>query len=235
MPQPTTVPPYYGNPYPNANPGYAPRGYQVVDGTAANTYPRAATYQPVRGYQPSYDSKYPIGIYDAAAQYPATAPYQPPYNAAYTAPYNSPADPFARVKPQPKEYYQPASSLYPLDSGYYATKAPHYSIYARDAAQGQQEVNTIYRVTREGAYPLPAVNTPTHTTVATRHPTVLHMDETYKQQQQLQQLQSVLANSNALGGGGYGGIYKQSSYASGALSRPAPGGACLGLVGLLGP
>jgi hypothetical protein len=59
------------------------------------------------------------------------------------------------------------------------------------------------------------------------------MEDTYRQQQQA--LQNVLANGHALGSSGYGGIYKQSSYASGALSKPAQAGAYIGLVGLFGP
>lgn len=55
-------------------------------------------------------------------------------------------------------------------------------------------------------------------------PTVLHIEDAYKQQQQQQLLSSVL-NGNGVGSSGYGGAYKPSQFAMEA-SKPQGGERC---------
>jgi hypothetical protein len=56
-------------------------------------------------------------------------------------------------------------------------------------------------------------------------PTVLHIEDAYKQQQQQQLLSSVL-NGNGVGSSGYGGAYKPSQFAVDVSSKPQGGEGC---------
>lgn len=212
----------YGDKYPSydrypSQPGYDSKypGYDSKNPSQSGYNSKYPAYD--KAYQPGYDSKYPVGGYGSAGQYPS--------------------DSYARTKPQPPQdsywqSYQPAPkpTSQPAGRGYYGDRAAEYSVYGLDVAKSQQGVSgsQMYRVTAEGAYPLPASPSVPLAGARQHLPTVVHMDEAYKQQQQQQQLlASLRTGSSLLGSSGYGGAYKQSTYGSAVLStQPAlqPGG-----------
>lgn len=165
-------------------------------------------------------------------QYPSAALYEPYYSSnpyyargAEVQQQQHPLDPYA---------YQQAAAYRP-SSSYLADAAIEYSVYGLDRAkslqQQQQGLLTapqMYRVTAEGAHPLPAAAVPVPVAAAPRQrqPTRVHFDDAYQALQQ-QVFSSARPGGALLGAGAlhshgsaYGTGYRHAAaYAPAAYSN----------------
>jgi hypothetical protein len=215
---------------------YASLPQQGYGGYAASRGYRAAhdayTHQPLRGYQGAYgQDKY-------SRQHPAGAAYessgrQYPSAAAYD-PYYSSSNPYARAEAQQQlldSYAYQQAPAYRPSSSHLADAAVEYSVYGWDRAQALQQQQQglltapqMYRVTAEGAYPLPAAAAPLPVAAAhparqqQRQPTRVHFDDAY---QALQQQVFNSARPGPLLGAGAGYSSHAGAYGSGSAYRQA--------------
>lgn len=235
--------------YSGAQQPYASLPQQRYGGYAAHTSQgyRAAhepyTHQPLRGYQGAYGQdkygrQHPAGAaYESSGhQYPSAAPYDS---------YYSSSNPYARAEAQQQQQqlllnsyaYQQAPAYRP-SSSYLGDAAVEYSVSGLDRAQPlqqqqqQQSLLTaapqMYRVTAEGAYPLPAAAAPlpvaaAHPARQQRQPTRVHFDDAYQALQQ-QVFNSAWPGSLLGAGAGYrshAGAYSSGGYRQATAYTPA--------------
>lgn len=222
---------------------YLPRqgygGYAAHASRGYHTEHEAHTHQPLRGYKAAYgQDKYDRhhsavrGYEGPVHQYPSAALYEPYYS---SNPYARGAEVQQQQPLDPYTYQQAAA--YRPSSSYLADAAVEYSVYGLDRAQSLQQQQQqqglltapqMYRVTAEGAYPLPAaaVSVPVAAAPRQRQPTRVHFDDAYQALQQ-QVFSSARPGGALLGAGAlhshgsaYGSGYRHAAaYAPAAYSN----------------